>query len=148
MTDRRGWGRRLHPYRAQCSPGTLLSHTNHCYPHQRERFQRRDCCRALTEIALSPCRFPLIPIPIKSGFSSSLFFPPSGSWELTEPRRHPALPSLSARSSTYSSRLLRRERCGFALSLFAALRARETCSCSEKDRSAPVSSWFVLRSTL
>lgn len=75
-------------------------------------------------------------------------FPPSGSRELTEPHRHPALPSPSARSSTYSSRLPGRERCGFALSLFAALRARETCSRSEKDRSAPVSSWFVLQSTL
>lgn len=72
--------------------------------------------------------------------------PPRGSWELTELLQAPSSPALSARSSAYGSWLPGGERCRFTLT--ATLRAGETWSHSEKDRSDPVSSWFVLRSTL
>lgn len=145
MTDRRGWGGRLHPYPAEaaaleCSFSCQTAAT----PANGEGCQWRGCCRVPTENEAFPCRVPLILYLLSQAFRVPS--PPRGSGELSEPLQTPSSAASIARSSTHSSQLLGGEMCGFTHPLFAAWRAWETCSHAEKDRSAPASSWFVLRS--
>lgn len=113
-----------------CSPGMLLSHTNHCYPHKTGELS----AEGLLHSSNWNCCFSMQDRHTYQGRLSQLLSSPEAPEGWPSPCRHTALLSPSARSSTYSSQLLGGERCRFTFALFVAFRAGETCSHSMRDQ--------------